>query len=435
MNVRFMKKLLLFLLVLLFLMMLLLFFLMAKGDSQDGNSSAGNDTVGTEASNENSDPDQQGSDSSKKDDQKENSDSGENDSLTEDEKLEKQASDILEKMTLEEKVAQLFFVTPEGITGVDVATAAGETTKNAISRYPVGGIIYFAQNIYSEDQIRSMIRNTQSYSEIPLFIGVDEEGGSLVARIANNPAFPVQKFPNMIEIGATGDSSKAYEVGSTIASYLKDYGFNLDFAPDADVLTNPANTAIGNRSFGGDPDLVADMVAEAVKGFQENQVSSVIKHFPGHGGTDTDSHNGAAVVNRSLDELRSAEFLPFQAGIEAGADLVMVGHLQVPQVISDDTPSSLSSEMITDILRGELGYQGIVITDSLSMGAVTEYYTPAEAAVKCIQAGGDMLLMPQNFEQAYQGVLSAVENQTITEERLNESVLRILKVKCKNLYD
>ena len=207
-----------------------------------------------------------------------------------------------------------------------------------------------------------------------------------------------------------------------------------DFAPDADVLTNPNNTAIGVRSFGSDPDMTAQMVEQAVKGFQDHQVSAVIKHFPGHGGTTTDSHNGAAIVDRSLEELRSAEFLPFEAGIQAGVDMVMVGHLQVPQVISDDTPASLSSEMITDVLRNELGYDGIVITDSLSMGAITTYYTSADAAVKCIQAGGDMLLMPYSFTEAYQGVLDAVNSGEISEDRINESVTRILKVKCKNLY-
>lgn len=314
-----------------------------------------------------------------------------------------------------------------------MVTQAGDATKAALEQYPVGGIIYFSQNIENEEQITTMTSNSQSYSKIPLFIGVDEEGGSLVARIANNPNFQVPTFPDMKEIGASGDPYKAYEVGSSIGSYLKEYGFNMDFAPDADVLTNPENTAIGSRSFGSDPQLVSQMVAEEVKGLEEQNVTAVLKHFPGHGSTAEDSHNGAAVVNRSLEELRIAEFLPFEAGIQAGADVVMVGHLQVPQIIPDDTPASLSSVMITDILRNELGFDGLVITDSLSMGAVTEYYTPAEAAVMCIQAGADMLLIPEDFHQAYQGVLDAVNNQTLSEERINESLTRILRVKYKNL--
>ena len=356
-----------------------------------------------------------------------------NTEVSEEEELEKKIQAQISEMSLEKKIYQLFFVTPESLTGVDMVTQAGDATKAALEQYPVGGIIYFSQNIEDETQITTMTSNSQSYSKIPLFIGVDEEGGSLVARIANNPNFQVPTFPDMKEIGASGDPYKAYEVGSSIGSYLKKYGFNMDFAPDADVLINPENTAIGSRSFGSDPQLVSQMVAEEVKGLEEQNVTAVLKHFPGHGSTAEDSHNGAAVVNRSLEELRSAEFLPFEAGIQAGADVVMVGHLQVPQIIPDDTPASLSSVMITDILRNELGFDGLVITDSLSMGAVTEYYTPAEAAVMCMQAGGDMLLIPEDFHQAYQGVLDAVNNQTLSEERINESLTRILRVKYKNL--
>lgn len=353
---------------------------------------------------------------------------------SEEEALEQKIQELISSMTLEEKVCQLFFVTPEGLTGVDLATQAGETTKASLEQYPVGGIIYFSQNIENEKQLTAMTANMQSYSQLPLFIGIDEEGGSLVARIANNPAFQVETFPNMAEIGATGDTSKAFEVGNSIGSYLKKYGFNLDFAPDADVLTNPENTAIGERSFGSDPNLTAQMVAEEVKGFQQQNVIPVLKHFPGHGGTAEDSHHGAAVLNRSLEELENAEFLPFKAGIEAGANVVMVGHLQVPQLISDDTPASLSSELITGILREKLGFDGIVITDSLSMGAITEYYTPDEAAVRCIQAGGDMLLMPQDFKTAYESVLNAVKNQTIPESRIDESLSRIFHVKYEYLF-
>lgn len=414
-----MKKLIIFLLSLLFLMLLTLLFIFMKEDQSLTDSSEKGNDMQTESGTEN-DSDKEGEQAS----------SGQ----TEEEKLDAKVQDLIAGMSLEEKVAQMFFVTPENLTGVDAATQAGETTRQALTQYPVGGLIYFSKNIYDEEQLTTMIRNSQSYSEIPLFIGVDEEGGSLVARIANHPNFDVEKFPDMAEIGATGDPSRAYEVGSTIASYLKDYGFNLDFAPDADVLTNPENTAIGERSFGSDPNLTAQMVAEEVKGFQQQNVIPVLKHFPGHGGTAEDSHHGAAVLNRSLEELENAEFLPFKAGIEAGANVVMVGHLQVPQLISDDTPASLSSELITGILREKLGFDGIVITDSLSMGAITEYYTPDEAAVRCIQAGGDMLLMPQDFKTAYEGVLNAVKNQTIPESRIDESLSRIFHVKYEYLF-
>ena len=332
-------------------------------------------------------------------------------------------------MTLEVKFGQLFFITPEKLTGIGVAIQAGDTTKQMLEQYPVGGLIYFSQNIETPDQITSMIENSQSYSRIPLFIGIDEEGGTLVARIANNPNFNVEKFPNMKEIGATGDPNQAFYVGSTIGSYLHSYGFNMDFAPDADLLTNPNNSVIGERSFGSDPTLVGTMTAQAVKGFQQENVSAVIKHFPGHGDTKEDSHTGAAIVTKTLDELRMAEFIPFQSGIEADVDGVMVGHLQVPQVTGTDTPATLSPIIITDILRNELGFQGLVITDSLSMGAITQYYSSDEAAVLALQAGADILLMPEDFPLAYQGVLNAVSSGTLSEERIDESVKRILTVK------
>lgn len=349
--------------------------------------------------------------------------------LSEAEKTEKKVLKLLNEMTLEEKIGQLFFITPEKLTGIGVAIQAGDTTKQMLEQYPVGGLIYFSQNIETPDQITSMIENSQSYSRIPLFIGIDEEGGTLVARIANNPNFNVEKFPNMKEIGATGDPNQAFYVGSTIGSYLHIYGFNMDFAPDADLLTNPNNSVIGERSFGSDPTLVGTMTAQAVKGFQQENVSAVIKHFPGHGDTKEDSHTGTAIVNKTLDELRMAEFIPFQSGIEAGVDGVMVGHLQVPQVTGTNTPATLSPIIVTDILRNELGFQGLVITDSLSMGAITQYYSSDEAAVLSLQAGADILLMPEDFPLAYQGVLNAVSSGALSEERIDESVKRILTVK------
>ncbi len=191
-------------------------------------------------------------------------------SKDEDASSDQKIDTMISEMSLEEKVCQLFFITPESLTGTDVVTQAGDTTKACLEQYPVGGLIYFSQNIDTEKQLTSMISNSQSYSKIPLFIGVDEEGGSLVARItANHPNFDVTTFPDMAEIGASGDPSKAYEVGSTIGSYLSDYGFNLDFAPVADVLINPENTAIGSRSFGSDPSVVSEMVKEEVLGLHD----------------------------------------------------------------------------------------------------------------------------------------------------------------------
>ena len=353
--------------------------------------------------------------------------------LTEEEKLELEIDKILKDMSLEDKVCQLFFVRPEALTGVDTATQAGDMTKEALDSYPVGGVVLFSENIQNEDQLRTMLANLQSYSKYPLFTGVDEEGGPLVARVANSGTIQVPTFPNMQEIGSTLEPEKAYEVGNTIGGYLKQLGFNVDFAPVADVAVNPENQVIGARSFGNDSNLVSQMVVREVEGMQEQNVSAVLKHFPGHGDTIEDSHEQAAISNKTIEELRETEFLPFQAGIQAGADMVMAGHISVPSITGDNTPASLSEQIITGCLRNELGYDGIVITDSMSMGAIVNYYDPAGSAVMVIQAGGDMILMPQDFLAARQAVLDAVNNHTITEERLDESLRRIYRKKLERI--
>lgn len=341
--------------------------------------------------------------------------------------------ETLSEMSLEEKIYQMFMITPEQLTLIDTVVQAGDITREALERRPVGGLIYFQSNIVDEQQLKTMITNTQSYSKYPLFIGVDEEGGPLVSRIANSDGFHVETFPSMREIGATGDYNEAYRVGQTIGSYLCELGFNMDFAPVADVLTNPANTAIGPRSFGADPEMTAQMTAYAAKGLQEQGICAVLKHFPGHGGTDGDSHENAVINNRTLDQLESAEFLPFARGIHAGASCVMVGHISLPSITQDDIPATLSREIITGLLREKLSFEGIVITDSMSMGAITNYYTSGEAAIKAVQAGADIILMPQDFEQASQELLQAVQDGTITEDRIDESVCRILRYKLFQL--
>ena len=323
-----------------------------------------------------------------------------------------QAMQIAAGMTLEQKVAQMFMITPDALTGVDGATMAGDSTKTAYTQYPVGGLIYMAKNLTGTDQTAQMLTNMKSYSQeivgIPVFLGVDEEGGT---------------------VGATGDSQNAYNAGSTIGTYLNTLGFNMDFAPVADVLTNPDNTVIKDRSFGSDSQLVADMVCAEMQGLNEHQILSVVKHFPGQGATAGDSHDGAVSTDKSLDDLLANELVPFQQAVNNGASFVMVGHISAPAVTGDDTPASLSSVMVTDVLRNQLGFHGVVITDAMNMGAVTGTYSSADAAVTAIQAGVDMILMPEDFQSAYQGVMDAVAGGTITEDRINESVARIIKVK------
>lgn len=337
-------------------------------------------------------------------------------------------------MTLEQKVAQLFVIRPESITDVETAVAAGDSTKEGIEKYPVGGFIYFAKNIEGKDQFIEMVKNTQSYMQdaanIKAFVAIDEEGGT-VARISGNTEITgVEPISSMSEIGATGDTNNAYEVGKKISEYLKEFQINIDFAPVADIA-NLEGSIMTQRSFGTDANLVADMVAAEVKGFKEENMICTLKHFPGLGYTKSDTHLGFVKTERTKSEMESCEFIPFEAGINAGADIVMVGHVNAPELTGDDTPSSLSETVITDILRGELGFDGLVVTDALDMQGISKYYTSDQAAVKALQAGVDILLMPDDFETAYKGVLQSVESGTITEDRINESVTRILKLKAE----
>lgn len=348
------------------------------------------------------------------------------------------ADDRVEKflagMDLKQKVAQMFMVTPEALTGYSKVTAAGEVTKQCFISYPVGGVIYMAGNLIDTEQTRIMLSNMQDYSVeylgFPVFLGVDEEGGT-VARIARNRAFGVEDVGNISEIGASGNCDLAYQAGSTIGAYLSALGFNLDFAPVADVWSNKKNTVVKYRSPGSDAELVRDMVIAQIEGFKEQGILCAVKHFPGHGSTSEDSHNGAAVVERTLQELFECDLIPFKGAVQAGVPFVMVGHLSLPKVVEEDVPAVFSKEIITGILRGELGFDGIVITDALDMGAVTDYYSSAQAAVMAVAAGADMLLMPEDFVAAYEGVLNAVQRGELTQERIDESVRRILKVKLE----
>ena len=340
--------------------------------------------------------------------------------------LEEVIASRISEMTLEEKVAGLFIVTPELITGVTTAIQAGEGTREALEKYPVGGIIYFAENIQSEEQIKEMLDKTVSYSRFPLFLAVDEEGGS-VSRVAD--ALKLENVGDMADIGATGDVNQAYTAMQTVGNYLAGYGFNLDFAPVADVLTNTDNKALEGRSFGSEGGLVSDMAAAAAKGLKDSGITACMKHFPGTGAAGEDTHNGLVLVEKSLEELQQTDLLPFIAGIEAGVPMIMVGHISLPEITGDNTPASMSSVVISDLLRGQLAFNGVVITDAMDMKAITEYYGADEAAVMAFRAGADMVLMPEDFELALEGVVTAVQDGTISEERINDSLTRVYRIK------
>lgn len=343
-----------------------------------------------------------------------------------------EAKSILAVMSLEEKVYQMFILTPEQLTGTGTVTAAGNITKESLRKYPVGGIIYLAPNLLNEEQTKEMLGNTQKYAleteSLPLFLCVDEEGGR-VARVSNNPAFGIEKIKPMKEIGS---EKEAYDTGLVVGRYLSELGFNVDFAPDADVITNPANTVIGDRSFGDDPDLVTGYAAAFSDGLHEYGVLSTFKHFPGHGATADDTHHGFAYINKTLEELEQAELKPFAAAQAEGVDMVMLSHISVPGIIGDNTPCTLSRYMVTEVLREKLGYRGLIVTDAMNMGAITNAYNNNQAVVAAVKAGGDLILAPLNFKEAANAVVGAVESGDLDIAVIDEAVTRIIIKKLRS---
>lgn len=326
-------------------------------------------------------------------------------------------------MSLKERVYQLFFVTPEQLGG-----AYPVTTAIDLSQKPVGGVLCMGANLETVSQTRTMLSGTQANAMkngIGVFLAVDEEGG-LVARCAKK--LGTTAFSGMATYGARNDAAEAFNIGKTIGADIKSLGFNVDFAPVADVNIHP-NNELGNRIFSDDPNVVSNMVSNVVKGLNSAGVCATLKHFPGLGAEDGNTHTATSIIiDRTYNQLRSTEFVPFKGGIAAGADFVMVGHQKVT-AFGDGLPADLSYTAVTTMLRGELGFNGIAITDAQNMNTVSGVYTPGTAAVMSINAGIDMILAPADLDKAVNGVLAAVQSGEIAEERINESVTRILTVK------
>lgn len=337
---------------------------------------------------------------------------------------------MVDQMSVEEKVGQIFMPAFRKNEQGQVLKALTHHIKEQIDQYHPGGIILFKENIQEVEQVIQFIQDLQQQSTIPFFVGIDEEGGR-VSRLHGSGKIPATFLPGNFIIGKTQDPTLAYEVGKLLGKELSVLGFNMNFAPVADLWTNPQNTVIGERSFGPDPDLVGEMVAAMVQGMQEEQVSSVIKHFPGHGDTTLDSHHGQVIVPYTKEQLEQREWIPFQKGIQANADGVMMAHLQLPNIIKEPIPATFSQVLIEDILRQQLGHENLVITDALEMGAITQNWSTKEACIKAFKAGADILLMPSSLQEGYQGILEAVQQGEIPQERLDQSIYRILTVKNK----
>ena len=315
-------------------------------------------------------------------------------------------------MTLEEKAAYIFFVTPEQLTGVDSAVKAGSSTQAALEQYTVGGIIYSSNNIKSDDQIKEMLATTSQMSRFPLLLAVSEEGGSRSVA-ATSLGITATKAPSQI-----GGSDDAIENANTLGSYLLNYGFNLNLAPSLGLTDS-------ETSFGTDANLTAQVASVYITSLESKGVSACATSFPVG---VSDPMSGLETVDLSMEELQSGAFIPFRYAIDSGVDAIMVSNVVCP-AISGDTPCSLSGGAITDTLRGSLGYDGIVITDAMNTPAITSSYSSGQAAVAAIIAGADMIYMPEDFQEAYNGIMEALSTGVITEDRLNESIRRILRVR------
>lgn len=329
----------------------------------------------------------------------------------------------VDTMTTEEKIGQLFMMDFRTDSSGNNITTLTSSVAAQIEEYHLGGVILFSENIDTEDQTSQLIADMQSVADIPLLIGVDEEGG-VVTRLGNS-SIDYEVTPAAGEIAS---NEEAASTATTIGEALKELGFNVDFAPVADVNTNPANTVIGTRAYSDDAEIAAERVAAFVEALQDTGIAGAAKHFPGHGDTTTDSHYGTASVDHDLERLETVEFLPFESAIDAGVDMILMGHIIASNVTGDDIPASLNPVMV-DILREDLGFDGVIITDAMNMGAIVDYYGVGESAVMAIEAGVDIVLMPSSLSTAYTAVEEAVANGRITEENLNDSVMRVLYLK------
>ena len=346
----------------------------------------------------------------------------------------------LQQMSLREKVGQMFFVRPEALDTDIFYNTADELTgyqlqqvnarmRECAREYPMGGVILFAHNIKDPQQLQHLVADLKSLPSQPVLC-VDEEGGR-VARLANNPSFRLPKFESAAALAASGRTGDVYDAALTIGTYLHRYGFDIDFAPVADVNTNPRNVVIGNRAFSTDPEVASQMVRSYVKGLRKAGVAGCVKHFPGHGDTQADTHFGYAMSRKTWAEIDDCEMLPFRAGIQAGVPLVMTSHISLPNVTGSNVPITLSSMILQDKLRGELGFKGVIVSDAMEMGAILRQYPVEDACLMAIQAGVDVLLCVREYTKVFESVMAAVRRGDIPEARIDESVRRILILKKK----
>ncbi len=335
----------------------------------------------------------------------------------------KSISEEVSKMDLEEKIGQMIFA---GVSGTTMDTGA----QKLINQLHVGGIIFYKNNFENPTQTVELVNQikAENSSNIPLFLGVDQEGG----RVIRLPG-ALTNFPPNKQIGEVNNSEFSYKIGRLLGYELKEFGLNLDFAPVLDINSNPNNPVIGDRSFGNNLEIVSKLGIETMKGIQSQKVIPTIKHFPGHGDTSVDSHLELPIVNKTLKELMKLELIPFKRAMDEGAEVVMVAHMLIPK-LDKNNPASMSKVVMTDVLRKQLGFTGVIITDDMTMGAIVEHFDIGKAAVESVKAGSDIILVGHgydNVDKIQSALKSAIEKGEISKQRINESVERIIKLKRK----
>ncbi len=334
---------------------------------------------------------------------------------------------LMANMSIEEKVGQLIVSAVGDVAGPNVR-GRSRVLSDFLETVRPGGLLFFTENIHTPEQIRGFIHELQEDQGIPLFVAVDEEGG-VVSRLTRDPQMPATSIPSARRVGESGDESLAYDLARVMGRELRALGFNMNFAPVADVLTNPNNQVIGSRAYGSDVSMVSRFVAAAVRGLEDTGMCAVLKHYPGHGDTAGDTHNAPVLVPHDLERLERVELVPFQAGIDAGAPAVMTGHIALPEVTGNDSAATFSGRLLNELLRGSMRFEGLVISDALTMGAVTARHTPEEAALRAIEAGVDVLLRPVSPGEVHTAVIEAVHSGRLSEDRIDASVSRILGTK------
>jgi beta-N-acetylhexosaminidase len=332
-------------------------------------------------------------------------------------------------LTIEEKIAKLFICSPDELGGAGIT--CDDSVRSNLEEISLLGFILFYEGIHTRVESDSLIAELQAAGGGRLWMTIDEEGGVLTHASRVEPSI---KMPTMAAYASRGDVNAYYQDMCRTGDMLRSMGYHINWAPVCDLNTNPDNPIIGDRAFGNDPKIASKFIQAGVQALKESGMISCLKHFPGHGDTKEDSHKGSATVSHTMDRFRKVELVPFEAGISAGAEMVMMGHILTPNATSDGLPATFSQYWCNEILRKAMGFEGVIVSDALNMRAISQFHEPGEAAVLALEAGCDVLLMPASFHLAYQGVLEAVHNGRIKENRIDEAIERIQKYK-KDLFD